>query len=123
MKTKLVSPHYLVKIWFSEEDGCFLAEVPALRGCMTYGASYQEAAGRVEEAMQAWLDSSRRHGDPVPEPDLAAEELSRLRPILNMSKLARRAGVNQHTLASKLRRGSKLTEQESKAVRRALEVA
>ena len=113
---------YLVKIWFAAEDGCYLAEVPALRGCTTYGASYAEAAARAEEAMSAWLESAARHGDPIPEPELAAEEIARLRPVLSISKLARRAGVNPHTLASKLRRGTRLSEAEARGVRRALEV-
>jgi len=123
MKTVVSSPHYLIKIWYSDEDKCYLAEVPALRGCFTHGATYAKAAANAQEAMEVWLESANRHGDPVPEPDIASEEIARLRSILNVAKLARRAGINQHTLASKLRRGSRLTESEAKAVRRALEVA
>jgi predicted RNase H-like HicB family nuclease len=120
---KTTAPRYLVKIWFSDEDGCYLAEVPALRGCTTHGRTYAQAAAHAEEAMQVWLSSAQRHGDPIPEPDYAAEEITRLHPILSVAKLARRAGVNQHTLASKLRRGTRFSREEATAVRRALEVA
>jgi lambda repressor-like predicted transcriptional regulator len=40
-----------------------------------------------------------------------------------MSKLARRAGINQHTLASKMRRKSPFTKDETKAILKALEPA
>lgn len=120
---KATPPRYLVKIWYSEEDRCYLAEVPALRGCFTHGKSYAKAAANAEEAMAAWLATARQHKDAIPEPDIASEELARMRPILSMAKLARRAGVNQHTLASKLRRGTKLTPEEAAGVRRALELA
>lgn len=123
MKAKTTHPRYLVKIWYSDEDQCYLAEVPALRGCFTHGSTYAKAAANAQEAMEAWLESAARHDDPVPVADIASEEIARLRSILNVSKLARCAGINQHTLASKLRRGSKLTDSEAKAVRRALEVA
>jgi len=69
------------------------------------------------------LDSARRHGDPVPEADLARKEIDRFAPILNVAKIARRAGINQHTLANKLRRKSAFTKDETNAILKALEPA
>ena len=74
-------------------------------------------------AMRLWLDSARRHGDPIPEPNIAREEIDRFAPILNVAKLARRAGINQHTLASKIRRKSAFTKDEAKAILKALDAA
>ncbi len=111
---------YLTKIYWSNEDGAYVAEVPALKGCMAHGESYAEAAENLGEAMEAWLASAQRHEDPIPEPDLAAEEIGRLTPLLNISKLARIAGLNKNTLASKLRRRTKFTESEARKIRRAL---
>lgn len=65
--------HYLNKIWYSEEDACFLAEVPALQGCMAHGKTFSEAAKSIEEAMSLWLEDASKHGDQIPEPDQAAE--------------------------------------------------
>jgi len=67
--------------------------------------------------MELWLESAVKHGDPVPEPDLAAEEISRLSPLLNISKLA---GLNKSTLASELRRKSPFTLEEAGKLRAAL---
>ncbi len=117
MKTKM---KYLTKIYWSEEDGAYVAEVPALKGCVSHGATYESAARNIREAMEVWLGSAQRHADPIPEPDLAAEEIGRLSPVLNISKLAKLSGVNKHTLASKLRRKSRFTLEETGKIRAAL---
>jgi len=48
------------------------------------------------------------------------EEIDRLAPLLNVSKLARLAGINKYTLASKLRRGSRFTDEESGRILQAI---
>jgi predicted RNase H-like HicB family nuclease len=111
---------YLVKIHWSDEDQAFIAKVPALRGCISHGATYAEAAEMVQDAAEAWLASAAKHSDPIPEPDLAAEEIARMAPLLNVSKLARLSGVNAHTLATKLRRGTRFTADESQRILKAL---
>ena len=117
MKTKM---KYLTKIYWSDEDDCYVAEVPALRGCVSHGETYEKTARNIREAMELWLESAHRHSDPVPEPDLAAEEIGRLSPILNVSKLARLSGVNKNTLATKLRRHTPFTVEEGTKIRAAL---
>lgn len=111
---------YLTKIYWSDDDDAFVAEVPALRGCVSHGETLAEAAAGIEEAIELWLESAHRHNDPIPEPDLAAEEIARLSPILNISKLARLSGLNKHTLASKLRRKSAFTPEEGRRIREAI---
>lgn len=111
---------YLTKIYWSDDDEAYVAEVPALPGCAAHGDSYEEAARNVHEAMNAWLECARHHGDPIPEPDLVAEEIARFSGILNISKLARLAGMNKHTLASKLRRHSRFTNEEAGGIRKAI---
>ncbi len=121
MKKKI--NRYLTRIYWSNEDESYVAEVPALPGCVAHGATMQQAAKEIGVAMDLWLESANRHGDPVPEPDLAREEINRFAPVLSLSKLARRAGINQHTLASKLRRKSPFTEEEARAILKALNAA
>lgn len=111
---------YLTKIYWSNDDEAYVAEVPALAGCLSHGSTYEEAARNIREAMELWLESAAKHGDPVPEPDLAAEEIARFGPLLNISKLARLAGMNKHTLASKLRRKSPFTADEARSLRKAI---
>ena len=59
---------YELVIYWSEEDGCFLAEVPELPGCMADGASYQEAVKNVEVVIEEWISTADELGRPVPEP-------------------------------------------------------
>ena len=51
-----------------DEDGIFVAEVPALPGCVSQGATREEAKHNVNEAIQAYLESLRENGDPIPPP-------------------------------------------------------
>jgi len=121
MKTEI--NRYLTRIYWSDDDEAYIAEAPALPGCVAHGSTMQQAAKEMGVAMRLWLESAHRHGDPIPEPDIAREEIDRYAPILNIAKLARRAGINQHTLASKIRRKSAFTKEEAKAILKALEAA
>jgi predicted RNase H-like HicB family nuclease len=40
------------------DEGGFWAEVPALPGCFTHGATLEEVRARAEEAIHAYLDSN-----------------------------------------------------------------
>ncbi|HWL51783.1 MAG TPA: type II toxin-antitoxin system HicB family antitoxin [Chthoniobacteraceae bacterium] len=111
---------YLTRIYWSDEDEAYMAEIPALPGCMSHGDTLAEAAANIEEAAELWLEMAEKYNDPIPEPDLAREEIERFAPVLSVAKLARRAGINQHTLASKLRRKSRFTNEEAAAILRAL---
>ena len=110
---------YLTRIYWSDEDEAYIAEIPALRGCLGHGETMEEASKCLQKAFELWMKSARKHNDPIPEPDLAREEIERFSPVLSVAKLARRAGINPHTLASKLRRKSPFTPRESKAILKA----
>ena len=49
-----------------DEDGMFVAEVPSLPGCISQGATRAEALANIKEAMQAYLESLKKHNEPVP---------------------------------------------------------
>ncbi|MCC6776401.1 MAG: type II toxin-antitoxin system HicB family antitoxin [Hyphomicrobiales bacterium] len=52
----------------SEEGGGFLATVPDLPGCMSDGATPEEALANVHDAIAAWIDEARALGRPLPKP-------------------------------------------------------
>jgi predicted RNase H-like HicB family nuclease len=58
---------YEIIIYWSEEDQAFVAEVPELPGCMTDGATYQEAIINAETVIQEWIETARELGRPIPE--------------------------------------------------------
>ncbi len=59
---------YEIIIYWSREDGAFVAEVTELPGCVAHGDTQEAALRNVNQAMDLWLDSAREFGDPIPEP-------------------------------------------------------
>jgi predicted RNase H-like HicB family nuclease len=51
-----------------DEDGMFVAHVPALPGCLSQGSSRDEALANVREAIGGYLESLRAHDEPIPAP-------------------------------------------------------
>lgn len=49
-----------------DEDGVYVAEVPALPGCIFQGATRAEALRNIQEAIEAYLESLRARGGAVP---------------------------------------------------------
>ena len=49
-----------------DEDGMYVAKVPDLLGCATEGKTRKELMKNVKEAIQAYLEALKKHGDPVP---------------------------------------------------------
>lgn len=39
-----------------DEAGYFVAEVPALPGCLSQGKTYEEAIANIREAVEGWLE-------------------------------------------------------------------
>lgn len=58
---------YEIILYWSEEDGAFIAEVPELEGCAADGPTRQEALAAVEIVISEWLETARELGRPVPE--------------------------------------------------------
>lgn len=61
---------YAVRIErLSENDGGgYIALVPDLPGCMSDGATPEEALRNVQEAIQSWTESAREWNQDIPQP-------------------------------------------------------
>lgn len=49
-----------------DEDGVFVAEVPALPGCISEGNTRAEALENIKEAIAAYVESLTAHNEPIP---------------------------------------------------------
>lgn len=49
-----------------DEDGVYVAECPSLPGCISEGKTRQEALLNIQDAMQGYLESLKKHNDPIP---------------------------------------------------------
>jgi antitoxin HicB len=70
-------PKYPILIYPVEEGG-YVAEVPALKGCLAQGETPDECLKELEKVQALWLESARRHNEKVPTPEEVITKLRRL---------------------------------------------
>ena len=51
-----------------DEDGVFVAQCPALPGCVSQGKTREEAEANIRDAIEGYLESLKKHGEPIPGP-------------------------------------------------------
>jgi len=59
---------YEIIIYWSEEDGAFIAEAPELPGCVAHGDTHDAALANIKEAMELWIKTAKEFKDPIPKP-------------------------------------------------------
>ena len=59
---------YHINIFYSEEDGGYIADIPDLEHCSAFGETPEQALAEVEQAKAAWLQAAREAGRPIPTP-------------------------------------------------------
>ena len=59
---------YELIIFWSQEDGCYVVEVPELPGCMADGLTYEEAIKNAQTVILEWIETARGLGREIPEP-------------------------------------------------------
>jgi len=59
---------YHINIFFSEEDGGYIADIPDLQSCSAFGDTPEAALAELEKAKEAWLQAAREAGKPIPPP-------------------------------------------------------
>ena len=60
--------HYHINIFYSHEDGGYVADMPDLDSCSAFGETPEKAVAEVERAKVAWLAAAREAGKPIPRP-------------------------------------------------------
>jgi|KBSMisStaDraftv2_1062788.scaffolds.fasta_scaffold3509715_2 antitoxin HicB len=65
-------------IIYPAEEGGYVAEVPALKGCLAQGETLAECLQELETVQTLWLESARRNNRKIPSVDEAIAELQRL---------------------------------------------
>jgi predicted RNase H-like HicB family nuclease len=59
---------YQIRIFWSEGDQLYIAEVPDLPGCLAHGKTDTEALQNSKEAIELWVATAKEFGDPIPVP-------------------------------------------------------
>jgi predicted RNase H-like HicB family nuclease len=59
---------YSMLIQWSDEDNAYIVTVPELPGCKTHGDTYEEAVQQGKDAIETWVEASKRLGQFIPQP-------------------------------------------------------
>jgi len=65
---------YHINIFYSEEDGGYIADIPDLIHCSAFGSTPEEALSQLRIARENWIASAKENNKPIPPP--------RYRPII-----------------------------------------
>lgn len=59
---------YHINVFYSDEDGGYIADVPDLDACSAFGEDLSQALSEVLLAKEAWIAAARDSGRPIPAP-------------------------------------------------------
>lgn len=59
---------YHINVFYSNQDGGYIADIPDLKYCSAFGETPEEALREVMLAKAAWLEAARANGTAVPSP-------------------------------------------------------
>jgi predicted RNase H-like HicB family nuclease len=59
---------YHINVFYSEDDKCYIADIPDLACCSAFGETPESALSEVLRAKEAWIASARANGISIPSP-------------------------------------------------------
>lgn len=69
--------NYPIVIYPSEEGG-YVAEVPALKGCLAQGETLHETLEELEIVENLWIETAKKYGQPLPDVEGAIQKVKTL---------------------------------------------
>jgi len=59
---------YHINIFYSQEDGGYIADIPDLEFCSAFGPTPEKALAELKKAKAAWLKTARSSRKKIPKP-------------------------------------------------------
>lgn len=59
---------YHINLFYSEDDGGYIADIPDLDACSAFGSTPEQALAEVLRAKEGWIAAAQDRGIPVPRP-------------------------------------------------------
>jgi predicted RNase H-like HicB family nuclease len=69
--------NYPIVIYPSDEGG-YVAEVPALKGCLAQGETLSETLEELEIVKKLWIETAEKYGQPLPDVEGAIQKVKAL---------------------------------------------
>ena len=60
---------------YPAEEGGYVAEIPALKGCLAQGDTLEEALTELETVEKLWIETAIKHGDDLPDTEIEIERV------------------------------------------------
>ena len=60
---------YHINVFYSGEDGGYIADIPDLKYCSAFGSTQEEALHEVLKAKEGWIEVAQANGKPIPKPN------------------------------------------------------
>ena len=68
LKRRAAVKDYHINVFYSDQDKCYIADIPDLKYCSAFGATPEEAVREVARAKTAWLRAAKKEGKRIPKP-------------------------------------------------------
>lgn len=65
-------------IIYPAEEGGYVAEIPALKGCLAQGETLLECLEELKTVEKLWFDSAKRNKRRIPSPDEVMDKMRKL---------------------------------------------
>jgi len=59
---------YHINVFYSDEDGGYIADIPDLESCVAFDKTPDEAVAEVQRAKAAWMAAALETDRPIPPP-------------------------------------------------------
>jgi len=59
---------YHINVFYSDQDSCYVADIPDLKYCSACAATPEEAVREVQIAKAAWLKVAKERDKAIPKP-------------------------------------------------------
>lgn len=60
------------------EEGGYVAEIPALKGCLAQGETLEEVLGKLRTVADLWLETADKYGQKLPDMASSIEKMKAL---------------------------------------------
>jgi predicted RNase H-like HicB family nuclease len=57
------------------DEGGYVAEIPALAGCLAQGETLSETLEELEIVRKLWIETAKKHGQTLPDVERAIEKV------------------------------------------------
>lgn len=63
---------------YPDDEGGYVAEIPALKGCLAQGETLSETLEELQIVANLWIETAEKHGRKLPNADLAIAKVKLL---------------------------------------------